>query len=444
MYLDLRQGDREEAGPPYFTRSKTDKKMMAFLSVIFLLLSSLTTTAGPNACESTLPPLVDDAVQGYAPPGEGYSFSPQIGGQNLEVKYVKYPSTSKPAKGTVLFLCGGPGAVCVRGRPSAIPQDYDVVTFDYFGMGQNKKYNQPNQMAIETQGEVAAKLAQHLNEPRLIIYGQSFGTAVGTVAASQLSTKSSRSKTILQGVMLEGVLAPSKEDASLAYKKAADYVWSHLSEKEKQNFKAEYQKRIQNRPDDKYDLDAKLTMSLSDGANTAMNTLKTFRAEEFKVTDDTRNYLNRPQIRNMYLAAGCQIENSSRNKNQYIFGNLVQLNTITSGAEQLCKCRTVQKNFNPNDYQVKVPMIYINSGLDPKTPFAMARDHFAGQANTDKAFITNPIGGHGESNMSLAGCMPRLFDALLSHDLVSIRNEQNKMGTEGCSSAQTATTPAMR
>jgi pimeloyl-ACP methyl ester carboxylesterase len=76
---------------------------------------------------------------------------------------------------------------------------------DYIGVGQNKKYIDPDLMQIESQGKAYAELIRLIPDKNVVIYGHSFGTTVATVAASIL-TKVSKSSQKFEGVFLEGIV----------------------------------------------------------------------------------------------------------------------------------------------------------------------------------------------------------------------------------------------
>ena len=86
-----------------------------------------------------------------------------VRGSELAEHYVHFGATVQPSAGVVIALCGGPAFSCVEGgRPLSIPDNYDVVTLDYLGIGQNAKLNQPEQMSHESQAEAVSGIEHEL------------------------------------------------------------------------------------------------------------------------------------------------------------------------------------------------------------------------------------------------------------------------------------------
>lgn len=411
--------------------------------VWLLLLFSNWTFADDTKCTYPMPPIVpvqekyNKDYEITVDRGLERSFSPSIQGKNIEVKFSTYPSTTTPAKGTILFLCGGPGVPCIGGRHPSIPKDYDLISVDYLGVGQNQKHNQPKLMSIESQGEMVAKLAKQLNEPNLIIFAQSFGTTVGTVAASNFSKlNSQKSKTVLKGILLEGTFSKTNKTYQEAYKQEADRAWNYLNHEQKRKFHSEYSKLTsQISESKKFEVDANIAMNLQSGTVSYVNYLKNFKAKDYSEIEDTyRNFQNRPESRAITQAAGCQIHLSNPQKETLsVFDGKVAVRTISDSSEQICKCRTVKNDFDPKNHQIKVPIVYLQGEQDPATPLEMARNHFNGQTQAEKVFIAIPNGGHSESAAGFSKCMPYLIDSLLTQNLNSIKARQNDLVTKGCS-----------
>ena len=113
----------------------------------------------------------------------------KVRGQTIVVSFHKLPATETPKKGTIISLCGGPGIPCHGTRPQFHSSQYDVITFDYLGIGENSRYNDAELMSIEGQGEAVAAIVDSLTSD-VVILGSSFGTSVATVAASILTKAS--------------------------------------------------------------------------------------------------------------------------------------------------------------------------------------------------------------------------------------------------------------
>ena len=351
--------------------------------------------------------------------GQESTFTANLKGQNIPVKYSKYRATVVPKKGTIIFLCGGPGVPCTGARPPGIPPEYDVVTLDYLGIGRNARYSKPEYMAIESQGNVVAQIAKRLKEPNLLIFARSFGTTVATVAGSLINTVASDTrKTVLKGVVLEGIVVgpDSGQSFSEGYASAAKHAWSYLSPKQRKNFKVKYADAVKGlSPEEKINIDKLIMMSMPSGTKATVEFLKNINSQYLRHAAQSdvfaffTNFHNRPGVRDMFQAAGCQLHLKSE-RGIKIFDGTVDL--IASGADKVCECRTVANNFNPNIHQIKAPIVYINGGQDPVTPLAGAKKHMEGQSHPSKVFISSPNGGHFDSFGLLKNCMPIFFEEL--------------------------------
>ena len=417
---------------------------MRFLLLVFFILNSRFVFANQdNKCEGFLPPLVPQKVlPNIIKPdlGQEYTFTANLKGQNIPVKYSKYRATTAPRKGTIIFLCGGPGVPCTGTRPPGIPSDYDAVTLDYLGIGRNSKHNKPEYMAIESQGNIVAQMAERLKEPNLIIFAQSFGTTVATVAGSLIdNVASDTKKTVLKGVVLEGVVGPNTgESYSEGYLTVAKHVWSYLTPKQKNHFKEQYVEAVRGlSSEEKFRIDAMIVTNMQYGTKAMIEFLKNVDSQQLRSavqSDYYTNFINRPGVRDIFQAAGCQIHFKDSEKGIKIFDDTVDLITIGDGADKICKCRTVANNFNPNDHQIKAPIVYINGGQDPATPLAGARKHMEGQNHPNKVLISNPNGGHFDSLQLLKNCMPVMFKELNEENFENLVSSAPSMSNGVCGS----------
>jgi pimeloyl-ACP methyl ester carboxylesterase len=124
-------------------------------------------------------------------------------GLSYTVYGAKPPSSPKK---TILMMCGGP-SVCDTGAPGKfIPPGYDVILFDYPGLGKNAAAPAKDHTA-----EGAARLAlsiikkEQASMGQYVIAGSSWGTRPATIAAGRL--KGLRKPVSL---LLDGVSGPSQ------------------------------------------------------------------------------------------------------------------------------------------------------------------------------------------------------------------------------------------
>ncbi len=398
-----------------------------------------------DKCEGFLPPLVPppplpEGIKIEPDLGQEFTFTANLKGKNIPVRYSKYRATMIPRKGTIIFLCGGPGVPCTGARPQNIPKEYDVVTLDYLGIGRNARHNKPAYMAIESQGDIVAQVAKRLKEPNLLIFAQSFGTTVATVAGSLINTAANDTKeTVLKGVVLEGVVGPdSGQSYSEGYSSTAKHAWSYLSPKQKKRFRIQYAKAVKGlSPEEKFNIDATIVMNMQSGTKATVEFLKHINSEQLRYaaqSDFYTNFINRPGVRDIFQAAGCQLHFKDSETGMKIFGGTVDLITMGSGADKICKCRTVANNFNPNTHQIKAPIVYINGGQDPATPLAGAKEHMEGQSHPNKVLISSPNGGHIDSSGLLKNCMPIFFEELNKGRFENLVSSATSMSNGRCES----------
>jgi len=433
-------------------------EMMRFFPIkIVLILMPFHAYALTNSCEKT-PPIPrwaqQELIQNAKDAGhlavktdgvQRNTFPAKINGQDLTLHYTKYGASKLPSRGTIISLCGGPGGACDYGaRPENLPTDYNVVVIDYLGIGANKKYNSPELMAIDSQGEAIAQLVRYTHPSNLIIYGLSFGTTVATVAAAKLTSGQPGQDSLLKGVLLEGVVGKGdykKYDASFV--RAAQTAWSLLSGSEKKQFEAKYKSiTSQLNPTEKDAFDKLLAESVIEGSKSSADYLRSISVKQDiallkrQLKDQIVSDLSVTSGNGLQQlrAAGCQIFSVSQDKtDQNIFGGMVKL--ATPEPQGLCDCKTVAKIWDPAEYQIKgVPVLYVNGKQDPNTAIEWAQTHFDEQvAASDKAMVGTEYGGHGETYRApLNSCHEFFFDSLVRQDLSQLKAKLALIDKSGC------------
>ncbi len=368
--------------------------------------------------------------------GVNKSFSANIQGKFQEVAYKIYPSTTTPKKGTVIYLCGGPGVPCTNLWINNIPNEYDVVTLDYLGIGKNKAINQSESiMSIESNGEAVAALTEHLKTNPVVIYGTSFGTAVGTVAAAKITAKQKHS---LKGVILEGVVGKPSNYAH-GYLLQAENVWNHLNKKDQQKFINAYKKATKDMDKtEKLTFDLQLTSILNygpQGATEALNQVAN-AGEQSRTKEEKINlYSKNSPMKEHLLATICQTQTKDTSLvDKKIFG-VVELRTLLE--PDFCKCSKA-KAYDPSQHQIRgAAVIYLNGSHDPATPIASAREHFNQQSNTNKVFISPFQAGHLLMQPEpfynrLSSCIEKLYSSAFNSDTQSLAKDASSIERHGC------------
>ncbi|MFZ9388540.1 MAG: proline iminopeptidase-family hydrolase, partial [Chitinophagaceae bacterium] len=134
-------------------------RMISFISYAFLALAILF-----SACKSKTQTI---------PNGEGYL--DMAGGK------IWYRVTGEGDKTPILVMHGGPGAPSYYLKPlSALGTDRKVIFYDQFGCGRSGTNTDTSYMTVEYFVDEAKKLVDHLGLKDFILYGQSWGTMLGT------------------------------------------------------------------------------------------------------------------------------------------------------------------------------------------------------------------------------------------------------------------------
>lgn len=371
---------------------------------------------------------------GVGLPPQFIQLSTEAGGKKVSISAVKYLASVQPAKGAVVYLCGGPQA-CAQARPSNVPPEYDVVTFDYIGLGQNGRVSHPPEsMSLESQAVATLSVVRAAKLNDYFIYGASFGSAVATVAAAQINKDPSLKQP--KALLLEGVLPARKRYSHAGYKRVADRAWSLLSADEKLKFRSAYQalqKKIAGKATG--NLERLLTQSLAGGPKDGVIALRNF----LTASDDARVYEATLPIQNAYAnatdfaayqAMGCQtMKDKTVDKPMMLFDGLVR---SPYGNSDFCMCRTIARDYDPGDFQVSVPIIYLHGAMDAAVTIENAKSHFDSQRLTNKkTMITAEDGGHSGSFREWSPCLSFLYSAAMAGEKSDVYSVKRDF-TKGC------------
>jgi pimeloyl-ACP methyl ester carboxylesterase len=374
-----------------------------------------------------------------------------VGGKQKSINFDFFHAQLAPAKGTVFFFCGGPGYACTKdGRPHSIPSDMNVVTFDYLGLGANAAKVSTSEMSIEAQADVAIGLIKELKVKDYVLYGQSFGTTVATVAAARLSNKvtelsADKVPNKPKMIILDGVVGTaSKLDRALATKKAADRAWQLLNKTEQARFQKAYERESRGLGTrEKTELNDSLTSLVESGPLKAADGLRDFsrplKLSDVNPTDKDETHTSDgmgPRQAHEYRAAGCQVDSQPHTKSAGdLFGGLVHASAPNEPGELwLCSCPLLKNTYDSKTHQIKdVPIVYINSETDVQTPIVSAKYHFESQlASNTKIFITPKDGGHGELEGMLLGCGEKFWHAAIAADVAGLKAQGAQMNAVAC------------
>jgi pimeloyl-ACP methyl ester carboxylesterase len=374
-----------------------------------------------------------------------------LGGKSKAIKYDRYRAlqSAGPSKGTVIFLCGGPGMPCTGdGRPENLPPDVDVIVFDYLGLGENGGRNTPPElMTIETQGDVAAGIAKNLRLKDFVIYGTSFGTAVGTVAASKLTNDPSAPKP--KFVVLDSVLGNVDSlNPPKAAKRIGERAWEMMSENDRDRFKQAYAKIEKKVPPEALGgVDRSLLRPMSGGPKTAARVLKMFSESTLVPPKKLKGrpprdphepkMLSQKQMLDFvhqWRVAGCEVDpRTFPSGDDRQFGGVVPVGRSKSRAH-LCECPLSRETFDSKKYQIKdTPVLYANADMDLTTPIESARYHQETQTSTQqKHFLLTKDGGHAELSTRTPECMSGFWYGALAGDFSAVATESDRLASGAC------------
>ena len=78
-----------------------------------------------------------------------------------------------------------------------------------------------------------------------------------------------------------------------------------------------------------------------------------------------------------------------------------------------CGPYPVTRLYDSREWQIPVPIYYIQGEQDPATPLAGALYHYENQIQAKKTFIKVPEGGHNPLSYGLDDCYESLLKAIL-------------------------------
>lgn len=361
-------------------------------------------------------------------------------GKNKAVNFDHYRAKSQPSKGTVVFMCGGPGFSCMDdGRPASIPSDLDVIVFDYLGLGSNDHKVSNEEMSVEAQGDVVAGLVKSLKLKDYVLYGSSFGTSVATVAASRLGSDHAIAKPRL--VVLDGVIGnPSFIDNQKIYSRSAERAWSLMNAKQQKNFIANYDRLTARMPPEvRRDFNSEILDVLSAGPKVASEILpEIVDPKPPKKADAGNPPMEKglsPRAVHEYRVAGCQISTRALDFGKgKVFAGRVDREASKNTHGSICDCPLIHRPYDAKNFQIKdVPILYVNSDTDAQTPIEGAKYHQASQTQAAKKVFIEPHDmGHTEIEGALAGCGDLLWHSAIAGDIDSLEKNQAKIASGSC------------
>lgn len=292
----------------------------------------------------------------------------------MQYRLYKADPPVSPTK-TIIQLCGGPSA-CLTGRGVGLqpntPPGYDVIIFDYPGLGENAKGVPEKFLNAEGAAKLTEAVVRSAGLQDYVLSGVSFGTQVATIAASRLghSTYAHKPKSVL----LDSPVGPSKP-----WRGAGEYTEQMSNPEEKAKFTAAYE-----------------------------NTARAIGARH-RVMLDMWLYMKRPEFQKAFVVASprdriaCLSEWSTQNASEPIDAELKKALMELSRYMKRSMC---DFNYDPKHHPIPrpIPITYLSGARDMVTPTSAAAAHANAQTETSRSISVFPNGSHGDFSMGAFGC----------------------------------------
>lgn len=329
---------------------------------------------------------------------------------------------------TIVKIPGGPGGTSFEESVDSLgaPADFGVMLTDPRFVGINEVAHPEkfkNAMTSDAVAEDILEALKSVGVKSYILYGQSYGTVVATIAASKASATPPRA------IVLDGTLGRAltqKEHVADFEREWATY-WSKLSESSREKFKQRIREiKAQGRFSDE-DMFTIFQLSLmvrnlgpQDYIGTFVNSVMNDPIGD--VTKSLQDSLDRMNddseaAKLFHAIVACrEIYLDNEAEADFSFAGIkgktstTDLGPCTEFAES-----SQIKRFDAEDYQVNSPIFYLQGENDPATPSWQAIHHYKGQKQSvAKRMIVVPGGGHVVLTNEIAPCREDFWQTLLS------------------------------
>lgn len=331
---------------------------------------------------------------------------------------VRYINRNSPR--TLVVIPGGPGGTSMQGNLSLYPDGFNLLLTDPRTLGCN--HDNPPDAALDISSKTLAldivSAVEQLRLPAIFIYGQSYGTQVGTILASALEKRSLPA----EGVVLEGAVG-AERDFLDGYNTILHRLLKKLPSKISKKLRSinETQELLgRNSRAWGYFLLQFLPIGAT-GPN-SIGMLEKFLVEglsEPPVGEGRR-------VLEYLLDSSLQEEASEDDQSKSIFflaiscresfpviadDFLLTSGTIkpTTGAKNRCSNHRFDRPYDPRDYSLATKIWYLHGSDDPSTPLAGALHHFSSQTKaSQRTFLEFKGAGHAVSS-AYPECMAQIW-----------------------------------
>jgi pimeloyl-ACP methyl ester carboxylesterase len=318
---------------------------------------------------------------------------------------------------TVIHVPGGPGVPSI-GTALGLPEGVDVVLTDPRGVGCNAA-EAPREASFYSTDRFASDVLAIVRDLELedyVVYGHSYGTVLGTVVASRAEDEGLPAPRL---VVLEGVLGPAVETDDAAYRTLWPIVRDALPPDVRDELLADPPPLGRSRGVwgetitgvlSQYSPDVlfALLMTLADGGDTQeLESLLDAIGGGTPLWED-------PVMMGLFRPVACnEVAEHSW------FGFELRDGEVRPTVDA-CDEIDLSRPYDPADWPIAAPIVYVQGDADPATPITGARAHFDAHADTTRTFVTVHGVGHVPLQWRIAeACGASVWKAILADDALA-------------------------
>lgn len=312
---------------------------------------------------------------------------------------------------TIIFLPGGPGGSSIDGGP-LLPDDANLIFTDPRGIGCNagdapypSSFYSTEQFADDIIAVIAASKVDDY-----VLYGHSYGTVLATVVASKLGGTDLPQP---HAVVLEGVFGAAIPSDEVEYQRLWTELWPELP--------IDVQIQLEG-PELPLGRDARewgelISLLLSQRSVTFLRELlsglelggDTAGLEGLFESIASAPRWGEDELQEaLYTSVAC---------GELVDAGWFEFELRNSGLQptiDACVDQELDDPFDPADWPIDAPIIYVQGDEDPATAYEGARHHLDAQPRSDRTFVTVAGVGHLPLIWSISEeCGLEIWDAVL-------------------------------
>lgn len=340
----------------------------------------------------------------------------------------KYEYILKPnARGTVLYLPGGPGGDSI-GAGEVDPElaEFNIVYIDPRGTGCNflgKDAFKLKHLTTAMHAQDVIRVIQELRLTDYIVYGISYGTLIGTVVAFEAEKLGLRPRAVvLQGIVGKAFLGPVRQQMELEFNdlvnsrpKIANFFrspkpiagipierWSEFSQKLLYYSRGDLGDALEGAIDSE-------TQPPGPDRDKYLSDIQKFVNQVL----DQKEHLG---FATFFVAVGArEVFGQNNTETALEDGRLVRKPIADPHENDFYNNLGPKAYYDSAQYQIQAPIYYIQGAHDPATPMPFARLHFDGQQRSaKKIWLAVANGGHTPTGATdqLESCAVELWDRI--------------------------------